>query len=972
MAGGDIRVERGVAVFGASANTIVVNFGTQLLATHRAILRITNTVYASSGTDANEVANRNVDDLAAEITSTSVDVDKFTITRPSGGDPVDVRVHWELWEYRGPAGGPNEFRVIDRAGARMLATVGSGTYSLSGLTGDDDPADWGKVAVLSAGNRGESTTTAHDRGLVMLGLDTTGGSEAVTYSRGDTADVSWCAFQVVDFRGSNYAVEQITHTQTTAGANETEAVSGLASTANAVVFSTYKTALPGLDETGWNVWFASASLLNHRMRAGAGTTGNGFTSFVVENSDWDVQHLDSITGSGTDHVSGTNETNVTVTSVDLDRSGVIATSDCNGSGTAYPRQYWGYRLSSSTNAQFRRGRNGQAGDWTLQVVEFNSVSGSGSSTLGGATSTGTAAVVKRGQGIPTIEGVTASGSGAVSQVGTGSVALAGASSAGSGTVSQIGSGAVTLAPVTAAGSGTVVTPATHTWDLATHLPGDFAFMWDLGWFGVSADEGGPDPTDGSKGTGGGYGNWQLASASYTASDPVTYPGVPYATVDPALCADYYDQGRHRQVASYHRPLPGIYSSSGQDAQGLAKADLDLALLRRSGDPRGRCTAWACEVAYTPATEIGGNTPGGDGWMATSDLRVKNLQTKLARAEADSTLGPCITFAYNAQFAANALGDTASELVGIAADLVVYVNLLAASPKALRVAGGAYDPAGRLVVVLWIGADNNYTAAEWNSTLDAVRVSTGEDFYVLARYDGLGVDGVFDIADGVWPWVGPNDWASATGATERLRAADWTRLRHDQVLTEAAAAGADRVVVGSLVMGFEDWAKGFGQGLDRDIPRSEELVQGQIDRFLVDGISAIQCVTWNDYNEGSVWEPTVARTQGLDIPRDADACDEIGWLTEGLGRLYIETVNSTETDALKQVWLDYQGRSCPAFDSTGTGNAHSVQRAAGAASAVRGSGVASIQSLYQGPHSVARSGGVASKPKPAGAASSKWQ
>ena len=45
---------------------------------------------------------------------------------------------------------------------------------------------------------------------------------------------------------------------------------------------------------------------------------------------------------------------------------------------------------------------------------------------------------------------------------------------------------------------------------------------------------GVDPRTGSASDG--YGNWWLSSASYTPES--TYPGVPYGTVHPDLCAPY--------------------------------------------------------------------------------------------------------------------------------------------------------------------------------------------------------------------------------------------------------------------------------------------------------------------------------------------------------------------------------------------------------------------------------------------------
>ena len=505
----------------------------------------------------------------------------------------------------------------------------------------------------------------------------------------------------------------------------------------------------------------------------------------------------------------------------------------------------------------------------------------------------------------------------------------------------------------------------HTFDLATHVPGDLAVMWDLAWYGIPARDPlpGPDPEVAAEG----YGNWWLAGAEYKANLPASYPEAYYNVVEPQQCGAYYG-GAERRIASYFRPAMGPYSSSGQDDLGLAKLDLDLGLLRRAGDPRGRCTAWAVETAALGQTTVGGAAPGDAQWLATSDIRVKRLQQAIVRAEADAGLGPCITFAYNAQFVVSSgLYQEASDQLGaIRDDLTWYVDAIKASTKALRVKNGAYDPTGRLLIFLWIGAGNDYSAQDWNAFLEEARTNTGEDFYVASRYAGFsGGFSVFNFADACWPWVGPSDWDSSTGATMRDRAEDWTRLRHDQVITEAASF-TGRVVMGSLFPGFEDWARGFGQGLDRDIPRAEELVQGQVDRFLTDGITALQVGTWNDWPEGSQWEPrrvtsgSLTTKDGADPPSDISAeGDELRWLTEQVARLYSETVTAAETDALVALWAAYGApRGCAALGPYSPRSSAADAAATGGAASAATTGGPAGQAQASGPGGASQAGGPA--------------
>lgn len=320
--------------------------------------------------------------IRAEVTSTGI-----LLTRETAGVNVDQRVVLTLVEYVGGAGGANEFIVRGRGTISITATNASNTATLTGVVSSGD------VVLVS----GLATTTAsvdgtQDRGICRLSHS----GSTVTATRGDTADSCEVAYQGVEFTGSNWTVEQITHAIVAAGSDETETLTvATGAWAEKCAFSTLETDDGGLDDTGWNVWpGATDSVLRFRVRSG-GTAGGTITAYVLHHGSASVQHLDSITGTGTDFPVGTDAAqtvNTTVTAVtDLGTAFSLLTADCAGTGDAHPRVGWMGRLTTTTNHESWRSRGGQVGDWAIQVVDWDGVE-----TIGGGGSTYTDVIANLG------------------------------------------------------------------------------------------------------------------------------------------------------------------------------------------------------------------------------------------------------------------------------------------------------------------------------------------------------------------------------------------------------------------------------------------------------------------------------------------------------------------------------------------------------------------------------------------------
>jgi hypothetical protein len=189
--------------------------------------------------------------------------------------------------------------------------------------------------------------------------------------------------------------------------------------------------------------------------------------------------------------------------------------------------------------------------------------------------------------------------------------------------------------------------------------------------------------------------------------------------------------------------------------------------------------------------------------------------------------------------------------------------------------------GDPVVFLWRGGGsgkvgpNYFTPDEWRHMLDALPVK------VVFGVQGLSPD-YTPVAQFRFSWVTPN--ASANfGFTEGA--------------AKLLAKGDARFIAASACPGFDDspvWGWGVGP---RVVPRRGlSLLKDTFDRALEAKPDLIQLVTWNDFNEGTVLEPT--RSEGFD---DLDAVAD--WTAAARG-------TKADHAAIRKPFLDYVAEASP--------------------------------------------------------------
>ncbi len=393
---GDFRIQHLVLRFGASSRTLDFVLGTDLDALGQSSVPLPSIAsgfafipgFPIQGNSGRAVADN--DTLGSNDVSCTVRMLSTTwlqVVRDDAAELVDCELYVTILAYEGPPGGPNEFIVRKELLMRLnngQATQGS---NVLGVVESDQVLLWPTSKKLS------SVGSSHSRAGMEATYDTS--IDRLTVVRSNATDTVTFGVVAIELTGSNYSpVRQISHEFAADGVNETEGLIPPVDWDHTVVLPFYRPGdgQDGLDEIGLNVWPGpDGSSVRLRLRAGAddvvdplfGTPNYFATLFLFENAAFDVEWLDSITGSLAPI--GTTDQEVThpISDVgDLESAFLIPFSDCNGGGSAYPRASSHARPSATDEATWRRGRSGQDGDRSLAVVKLPPLSTASPTRIG--------------------------------------------------------------------------------------------------------------------------------------------------------------------------------------------------------------------------------------------------------------------------------------------------------------------------------------------------------------------------------------------------------------------------------------------------------------------------------------------------------------------------------------------------------------------------------------------------------------
>jgi hypothetical protein len=281
------------------------------------------------------------------------------------------RVMWELWEYTGNSGGQNEFIVRLTGGCELGASTTQRDFPVTGIQSLAKcvPFITGvKSADLGTTNR--SAVTAVTAEMVV-----SGGLNYVRLRRATHGDEPVeVTVSVVEFVGSSWTVQTVTHSFTAANTIETESITSVGSTTNAFVYGTHRHLRNDYRNSGVNVWMSSATAVGFRLERNATPADHNVVAYVLSNPNLDVIHFNSVDGTNevlpADSARPQTQNRTLPRAVaDLARAGVIChlTYDGTASNTSL---FFQYRLTTATNLQFWRNLCTSYSNWTAQVVQF--------------------------------------------------------------------------------------------------------------------------------------------------------------------------------------------------------------------------------------------------------------------------------------------------------------------------------------------------------------------------------------------------------------------------------------------------------------------------------------------------------------------------------------------------------------------------------------------------------------------------
>lgn len=364
-----IKVQRAETTVSGTITTISIDTVADL---DKAFVRVTNVVDSARKAGTGTIRNNNITANARLINDNTIEIRQTNSS--------ESEIEWEVWEYTGEAGGPNEFIVRFNDIFYIDSGSLSGSFPISGV---NEP---NKLVPFHSVREGFATSFRGDLFQTTIELNN---STASLLRQGQVASSSpEYAVVIVEFTGSNWSIQQnITHNFAT-GSGENVPVTldtPLSSWDNAFVLSTFRQNVsdnPPL-EMGYNAW-AGPNVANAFVRTTSGSHAEDGESpemvlFIVESPDILVQHIDSILSGGADIGQGgataNRPLNAPVSS--LLSASVIATAANDSELNNNASGLWNYRLTTTTNLQFERfdasAHKKNTTEWAAQIVQFGGI-----------------------------------------------------------------------------------------------------------------------------------------------------------------------------------------------------------------------------------------------------------------------------------------------------------------------------------------------------------------------------------------------------------------------------------------------------------------------------------------------------------------------------------------------------------------------------------------------------------------------
>jgi len=209
----------------------------------------------------------------------------------SGPGLQDTRITWEIWEYIGKAGGDNEMKVLDTGicnfGTGGGDTTCDGAIILGGANNNNN------VVVFLTGAANSDTDTGAN--AVQTCMVTTSWDTAFNrpvFTRGEAGILCEVSYAVVEWTGSNWAVQRIPH-EFTGGTPDTETITSVGDISRAFFHTQQRNEGGGsfddAETAGSEVELINPTTIEYRLPYGTSTWGSEMdaVTWVISNADTD-------------------------------------------------------------------------------------------------------------------------------------------------------------------------------------------------------------------------------------------------------------------------------------------------------------------------------------------------------------------------------------------------------------------------------------------------------------------------------------------------------------------------------------------------------------------------------------------------------------------------------------------------------------------------------------------------------------
>lgn len=360
------KVQRGICDYGASGDAGGAVISAVTVA--KSFPRITNVRHSNAGrVTGGATTTLNNDDLGETTGFAATSVVGFL--RYAGGEDVDHRVFFEVLEYIGAGGGPNEWLL------RTLTeyTVADGTTDHA--TGAvSSISDWTRCAAFICGVRNNRGGVAWSSSAPTVEIQS---DKTLRIRRGNGTGELKITVAVLEFPGANWQVETFSGAITAAGSRVALSMSGaIERWDRAFIVPTMRTPSAENADCETGAIFVPGSGLDEvdavLSSAADNAAGGGYVAYgyVIASRELTVLHDNSHDGGLAEMATGDGSKTFTIPAEQLDETMLFCSAYAPGTLPTYPRPHIGYQLAGTTSVELWRGRSGSVIDWALQVVAF--------------------------------------------------------------------------------------------------------------------------------------------------------------------------------------------------------------------------------------------------------------------------------------------------------------------------------------------------------------------------------------------------------------------------------------------------------------------------------------------------------------------------------------------------------------------------------------------------------------------------